>query len=120
MSIRLRPAYLGEPLRYTKGRNLSGMPSWPVLPHQLEFIARDGSEIVYTAIAQRLQAVHIAGRNRCSLRQLGSTIVRPAHLERLVELDVLRKHYYASGAWQYTFTPYTRPWFMAVLTKDHP
>lgn len=43
--------------------------------------------------------------------------IGPDQLDRLVALGILGVVKYASGAWQYAFTPYTRCWFFTVMAK---
>lgn len=43
--------------------------------------------------------------------------IGPDKLDRLVALGILGVVKYASGAWQYAFTPYTRTWFFMVMAK---
>jgi len=73
----------------------------------------------WRALAWWLRERSHAGRDRFSPRDVPLEALG-ASPERLVELGLLRRHLYPSGAWQFAITPWTRSWWMAVITTPVP
>jgi len=100
--------------------NSRGIECWPLLPEQRAFTVACESDPAFRLLANRLLAIYERGKRRFSLYQTGPTGVAQSHLEQLVEQGLLLKHIYPSGAWQYGFSPFSRSWFMAVITASKP
>jgi len=89
--------------------------AWPMTPEQQAFTSSVVESGAWRALAWWLRERDSAGRGRFSQRDVPLDALG-ASAQRLVDLGLLRRHVYPSGAWQFATIPFTRSWFMAVIT----
>jgi hypothetical protein len=64
-------------------------------------------------LAERLRDLEAKGRFRYSMSETdGGNMVYS-----LIHHGILRRHEYASGAWQCASTPFTRSWYLFLITR---
>ncbi len=105
-----------------KGAGMTGLANWALMPEQLVF-ARGCTHgehyLAWLRVAEGVLELCNSGTLRFSSKHIHMGYLESARprLEELVAQQILRVHYYDSGAHQYQLTPFARTWAMFVVHR---
>lgn len=96
--------------------HVRGMPTWPLTPDQWAWTRTIVDVGGWRALAWWLRERASRGIDRFSQQDVPLDALGSDPRQLLVR-GLMREHRYQSGAWQYAANPFTRSWYMAVITS---
>lgn len=93
-----------------------GMPTWPMTPEQWAWTRTIIDVGGWRALAWWIRERAARGVDRFSHQDVPFDALGSDPHQLLVR-GLMREHRYPSGAWQYAANPFTRSWYMAMISS---